>query len=308
MNYFTENKNLIEVRYHAPRGKKRLYSLASSLSQEYVRPSDFLIGVIGMEGSGKSALIRGLFPGLELTNDDEGINNRTSPIFDFDENSFFSGHTFHLDIRFESAFHQMFEIAESIQKAIEGGRRVVVEHFDLIYPHLGFNAQVIFAISEELRIYRPTIFGPTPESIKSYVEANNKYRLMAHSAEDLTSYIMEHEFQCKPLELHSDIKNGFVIGFEEKPDIDLYLLEERVKSYIEKDVKIYPGRGNHVHMGDLDIYCTGKRIHARSTGEIENFRLLKEFIVDPITKEYLLVGVAGPKQKFQFLTDAPIDL
>ena len=238
MDYLLDNKNLVEVRYHAPRGQRRLYSLAADLSREYLFPSDVLVGVIGLEGAGKSTLIRGLFPGLELTNDDEGINHNTSPLFDFDEHDFFSGHTFHLDIRFESAFHQMHEIAEAIRKAINAGRRVVVEHFDLIYPYLGHNAQVIFAISEELRIYRPTIFGPSPDEIKRYVDENTKYRLMAHSAEDLTSYIMETEFHCRPPELHSDIKHGFIIGFQEKPDIDLDLLEKRVREFIDRDEKI----------------------------------------------------------------------
>ena len=306
MDYLLDNKNLVEVRYHAPRGQRRLYSLAADLSREYLFPSDVLVGVIGLEGAGKSTLIRGLFPGLELTNDDEGINHNTSPLFDFDEHDFFSGHTFHLDIRFESAFHQMHEIAEAIRKAIDAGRRVVVEHFDLIYPYLGHNAQVIFAISEELRIYRPTIFGPTPTEIKRYVDENTKYRLMAHSAEDLTSYIMETEFHCKPPALHSDIKHGFIIGFQEKPDIDLDLLEKRVREFIDRDEKIDPGDGNYVHMGDLKIYCTGKRIHAKSTGQIENFRLVKEFIVDPITKEFLLIGIAGPDQELQISTDAQI--
>ncbi len=306
MNYLLDNKNLVEVRYHAPRGQRRLYSLAADLSRDYLFPNDVLVGVIGLEGAGKSTLIRGLFPGLELTNDDEGINHNTSPLFDFDEHDFFSGHTFHLDIRFESAFHQMHEIAEAIRKAINAGRRVVVEHFDLIYPYLGHNAQVIIAISEKLRIYRPTIFVPSTVEITRYVDENTKYRLMAHSAEDLTSYIMETEFNCKPPELHSDIKHGFIIGFQEKPDIDLDLLEKRVRAFIDRDEKIYPGEGNYVHMGDLKIYCTGKRIHAKSTGQIENFRLVKEFIVDPITREYLLIGIAGPDQELQIGTEAQI--
>ncbi len=81
MDYLLDNKNLVEVRYHAPRGQRRLYSLAADLSREYLFPSDVLVGVIGLEGAGKSTLIRGLFPGLELTNDDEGINHTTSPLF-----------------------------------------------------------------------------------------------------------------------------------------------------------------------------------------------------------------------------------
>ena len=54
-------------------------------------PSDQLIGIIGCEGSGKSTLIRGLFPGLELTNDDDGINVRRAPIYDFAEDDHFCG-------------------------------------------------------------------------------------------------------------------------------------------------------------------------------------------------------------------------
>ena len=122
MDYLLDNKNLVEVRYHAPRGQRRLYSLAENLSREYLFPTDVLVGVIGLEGAGKSTLIRGLFPGLELTNDDEGINHNTSPLFDFDEHDYFSGHTFHLDIRFESAFHQMHEIADAIRRE-EGNLR-----------------------------------------------------------------------------------------------------------------------------------------------------------------------------------------
>ena len=86
----------------------------------------------------------------------------------------------------------------------------------------------------------------------------------------------------------------------------LDLLEKKVREFIDRDEKIYPGDGNYVHMGDLKIYCTGKRIHAKSTGQIENFRLVKEFIVDPITKEFLLIGIAGPDQELQISTDAQI--
>ena len=67
--------------YNAPRGRKRLFALGAELGQRYLASQDRLIGIIGAEGAGKSTLIRGIFPGLELTNDDDGANKRQAPIF-----------------------------------------------------------------------------------------------------------------------------------------------------------------------------------------------------------------------------------
>ena len=69
-------------KYFAPRGTKRMYELGMQLGQLYLAPDDKLIGVIGDAGSGKSSLIRGMFPGLELTNDDNGVYVRPLPILD----------------------------------------------------------------------------------------------------------------------------------------------------------------------------------------------------------------------------------
>ncbi len=128
--------------YFAPRGKHRLQALGNHLSQRYVSPDDKLFGFIGDAGAGKSILIRGIFPGLELTNDDEGINIRPLPILHQYQKGYFRSHSYHLDVRFESAFTQIWELAEAVKEAVAQGRRVIVEHFDLLYPHLGFNAEV----------------------------------------------------------------------------------------------------------------------------------------------------------------------
>jgi hypothetical protein len=298
---------LIQAQYHAPRGKKRLYTLAHVLSQRYMMPSDLLIGIIGIEGAGKSTLIRGLFPGLELTNDDDGINVRRAPIYDFSEDDYFCGHTFHIDVRFESAFHQLYEIAEAINRAIACGKRVVVEHFNLIYNHLGYNAQLIFALGEDLRVYRPTIFGPSPLEIHKEVEKNTKYRLMAHSAEDITCSLLINEYGLDLPVLHSDVKHGFVVGFEQKPDFNIAELEAKVKAIIAADIPIRPIEGNYIEIGDKTIYCTGKRIHVKSSGDIENFRLVRKFFYDPIQKEYLLVGLAGKEEVSGFTSLPPKD-
>ncbi len=119
----------------------RLYKLGKELAQRYLAPSDLLIAIIGNAGAGKSTLIKGLFPGLELTNDDSGVNVKSTPLFTFSEDDFFSGHTFHIDYLYEKAFHQRYEIVDAINRAIDNNRRVVVEHFDLLYPYLGYNAR-----------------------------------------------------------------------------------------------------------------------------------------------------------------------
>ena len=59
------NSSHILSSYYAPRGHQRMYALGMQLAQQYLRPTDKLIGIIGDSGSGKSALIRGMFPGHE---------------------------------------------------------------------------------------------------------------------------------------------------------------------------------------------------------------------------------------------------
>lgn len=73
-----------------PRAASRIFNLGIQLAQLYLSPFDQIIGVIGEAGSGKSVLIKGMFPGLELTNDDDGVNVRPLPILDQDaETGFF---------------------------------------------------------------------------------------------------------------------------------------------------------------------------------------------------------------------------
>ena len=112
--------------YFAPRGRSRIFNLGIQLAQLYLSPFDQIIGVIGEAGSGKSVLIKGMFPGLELTNDDDGVNVRPLPILDQDaETGFFSPHTYHMDIRFEMGFHQLSELADACCICIQVGTNVL---------------------------------------------------------------------------------------------------------------------------------------------------------------------------------------
>lgn len=278
--------------FFAPRGNERMLRLGMQIAQQYLDPNDKLIGIIGDAGAGKSMLIKGMFPGLDLSNDDNGVNVRPLPILDVDEDTgFYAPHTYHMDVRFESAFTQMHELAEATEKAIKKGRRVIIEHFELLYPFLKTNAQLLIGVGEEVIVTRPTLFGPLPQDISAIVYKSVRYRKMAHSAEDLVEHCMPKELfqQC----YHGDIVRGFSLGFKEKPDIDIEALEKEVKRHIDMDLAMKFYDEDHIKIENEIHPCTGPRIHVRSTKEIENFRLLKEIFYDSINDMYLLVGLVG---------------
>ena len=204
--------------YFAPRGNRRMADLGMQLSQMYLSPFDHIVGIIGDAGAGKSLLIKGMFPGLDLTNDDEGVNIRPLPLLHEDMADPFSPHTYHLDIRFESAFTQMHVLADAILDAAKHGKIVIVEHFELIFPFLNRNADLLVGIGEEIIITRPNMFGPRPENIAKIVHKSVIYRKAAHTLEDLCVHFMGEGYaQDGP---RSDVRHGFVLEFEQKPDVD----------------------------------------------------------------------------------------
>lgn len=286
-------ENHIISSYFAPRGHNRMYALGMQLAQLYLSPFDKLIGIIGEAGSGKSALIRGMFPGLELTNDDDGVYVRPLPLLEQDSLlSLFTPHTYHVDIRFENGFTQMHVLADAIIEALHNGKRVIVEHFDLIYPILGFNANLLIGVGEQILISRPTIFGPEPQEIRSVVYESLAYRLMAHTAEDLCEFCMPKEDldRCG----HDDVMHGFVISFPDRaPTFDIAMLEQQVNDMIRQNLPVTYLDSGHVSIGGQPHPCTGPRIHITHTGEIENFHLLHHFIYDRFNQKYLLVGCVG---------------
>lgn len=236
--------------YFAPRGKLRLQNLGHQIAQRHLSPQDKLIGVVGDSGAGKSLLIKGIFPGMELTNDDEGVNIRPLPLLKNIDNCFFDRHTYHVDIRFESAFTQMHVLVDAIKKAIEKGKRVVVEHFELIYPFLGINAEILVGIGEEVIVTRPNLFGPLPKEVADIVHKSLRYRRMAHSAEDLSYRAILSNYNIKYATHNNDVKHGFVIEFYEKPDIDLDFLEKIVLKDIEDELDISYFDEGHIRIGE----------------------------------------------------------
>ena len=269
--------------------------MGMQMAHRHMTPFDRLIGIIGEAGSGKSLFIKGMFPGLELTNDDGGVNIRPLPILDQeDEFGFFQPHTYHLDIRFESGFTNMRELADAILLAVRRGRRVVVEHFDLIYPHLGANANLLIGVGEQVLVARPGIFGPEPDEIKEAVYSSLPYRLMAHTAEDICGMFISDEDneRCG----HTDLRHGFAITWDgTPPDFDIGELEKKVNEIIAQDLPVTYVDDHHISIGDSIQICDGPRVHVHRTGQVENFRLMNHFIYDRFKKRYMLVGCVGEK-------------
>ena len=105
--------------------------------------------------------------------------------------------------------------------------------------------------------------------------------------------ILEEDYKIPFPPLHSDVRQGFVLNFKERPDVDLHELEKKVLAIIAKDIPISPCGDNTISIGDRTVPCTGTRTHVHSSGKIENFRLIKEYRYDQISKEYYVIGLVG---------------
>jgi len=284
--------------YFAPRGRERLSFLGEQISQRHLTFGDRLIGIIGDAGSGKSSLIKGMFPGLELVNDDDRFDSHKVMRITDDDELINEATTFHLDMRFQTAFTQMHQIVRFVKNAVENDRRVIVEHFDLLYPALKMNAEIMIGIGEEIIVTRPGLFGPLPKDIFDIVHHSLKYRKMVHTAEDITSMLLAREYNMSNTWKHSDVKRGFVLVFNQKPAFDLGELEQRVCGIIDQHIDVGYYDDSHIKLGDYEPFrCSGSRIHVNNTREIEAFRLLKEFTHDRLNDTYALVGLVGSEAR-----------
>ena len=189
-------------------------------------------------------------------------------------------------------FSQLHTLVEGIQEAVARGKRVIIEHFDLVYEALRFNADLIVGIGEEVIVTRPNIFGPLPSDVARIVHRSVRTRLMAHTAEDLCEWHMPEKEVMRAL--HGDIKNGFLMIFHDSPpEVDLDELEAKVQADIAANLDVEYVDDRTIRIGGYLQPCTGPRTHVSNTGKIENFRLLKEIIYDHRNQRWLLVGRVG---------------
>jgi GTPase SAR1 family protein len=284
--------------YFAPRGKERLLFLGDQLGRRHLQFNDRLIGILGDAGSGKSSLIKGMFPGLELTNDDDRLDAAKIMRVRDPEESFNSATTFHLDMRFQSAFTQMHEIVDFVNRALERDRRVIVEHFNLLFPALQHPADLMIGIGEEILVVRPTVFGPLPQDVYELVHTSLKYRKMAHTVEDITIHILKEELHIdRDLFFSSDIKDGFLLRFVKKIDLDFNKLAERICRRLSENLHVRYLDENHIMIGESVVPCAGPRLHLQNTSEVEGFSLVRRFIRDEKTDTYCLVGMLRPAEE-----------
>ena len=282
----------VSSQYFAPRGRERLMFLGEQIAQRHLHFNDRLIGIVGDAGSGKSSLIKGMFPGLELSNDDDILNPRKiMQVRDNFEDLKEAG-SYHIDMRFQTAFTQIYEIVDFVKKLLSKKRRVIVEHFDLLYPLLGTNADIIVGIGEEIIVTRPSLFGPLPSSIYDIVHKSLTYRKMAHTAEDVTMQILEDEFGvCHDCYFSSDIRKGFVLKFLKEPNLDFVKLSAKIEETLALSMPVSYYDENHIKIGDKLVVCDGPRLHVSNTSKVLNFSLVKRLIKDPKTSTWCLVGL-----------------
>jgi len=287
----------MHTEYFAPRGQERLMTLGSQIAFQHLKPTDKCIGILGQAGSGKSLLVRGLFPGLQLTNDDEEVYTRPLPLLDHYENGRFKFLTYHMDAKFEMAFAQPWRLAEAITAAIAAERRVVIEHFDLLAPALGRNADLLVGIGEEVVVVRPNLFGPSPASLARHLFASSVYRRMVHTAEDIICDLLDRDYQIPTSTLiHGDVTRGFFLEFHEKPGFSIAQLQESAQKIIRAGVPVAYEDETHIRMGERRIHCTGPRIHLTNTSDIKFFALAPEFIFHPVHQTWLLVGIVDEER------------
>lgn len=281
--------------FFAPRGNRRLMELGRKITQMYLNPFDKIIGIIGAKDSGKSMLIRGMFPGIQMVESEDEFDILNMPLLNVEDVGFYTPKTFHVDVRSAQKYVSLENIAEAVLHVISKNKRVIVEHFEILYPALQRNADLLIGIGEEVIVTRPSLFGPLPDNLKDIVFNSLIYRKMAHSAEDLFGFCVKD--MEKPRCIRSDIKHGFMLNYTEKPSFDLEEIEGEILELIHKDLPIKPYDQNHIQIGDYVMDCTGPLLHVESTGKIEDFSLVKEYYYEPKFHLYAVAGTVGYKHE-----------
>ena len=151
--------------FFAPRGNLRMMELGMKITQMYLNPFDRIIGIIGAQDSGKSMLIKGMFPGIQTVDEDDEFEILNMPLLNAEDVGFYTPRTFHVDVRAARKYVPLETIAQAVLDVTASKKRVIVEYFELLYPVLKRNADLLIGIGEEVLVTRPSLFGPLPDNI-----------------------------------------------------------------------------------------------------------------------------------------------
>ena len=142
-----------------------MMDLGMKITQMYLNPFDRISGIIGAKDSGKSWLIKGMFPGIQTVESDDEFDILNMPLLNSDEVGFYTPKTFHVDVRTAMKYVSLEDISKAVLHVISQRKRVIVEHFEILYPSLKRNADLLIGIGEEVIVTRPSLFGPLPDNI-----------------------------------------------------------------------------------------------------------------------------------------------
>ena len=163
-----------------------------------------------------------------------------------------------------------------------------MEHFDLLYPTLKMNAHVLVGIGQEVIIARRAFSAPSGRD--QAVVFKSLHPEDGPSAEDVPSislkgwaYRRRKGTAMSAAALSSITASGLA---------ELALAERAGQGDDRPGSTINPAGNRKITIGEMSLHCTGPR-HVRSTGEIKNFRLGKEYLRDPLTGIYSIVGKVG---------------
>lgn len=163
--------------FFAPRGNRRVMELGMKITQMYLNPFDRIIGIIGAKDSGKSMLIKGMFPGIQTVESDDEYDILDMPLLNSEDVGFYTPRTFHVDVRAAMKYVSLERIAEAVHHVTSQQKRVIVEHFEILYPVLKRNADLLIGIGEEVIVTRPSLFGPLPGNIADIVFKSLVYQI-----------------------------------------------------------------------------------------------------------------------------------
>lgn len=91
-----------------------MMELGMKITQMYLNPFDRIIGIIGAQDSGKSMLIKGMFPGIQTVDEDDEFEILNMPLLNAEDVGFYTPRTFHVDVRAARKYVPLETIAQAV--------------------------------------------------------------------------------------------------------------------------------------------------------------------------------------------------